>query len=513
MATTQADAHPSSDWILANPWFWMGLGLGGTLLAWGWVKALPDVAEEGRVLLIALGLLCAGGAVTIRFRTAGPAFLRKLPRELSGLILLLLAVVLCLLVLALSVLAVLNIAGVEGVPLKPGVAVIVWLLVAPMSLVTVRLLWRHLKSGEPISREEETGVLLVLAALACFFSCWGLYYGSGRELEWDTLRLFLGAAAFVALVSAPLVVVPQGVRRGVISLIILLHFGGICTAILAAPPTPWIISQLWTRVYRSYLEFLYLTNAYHFYAPEPGPATYLWFRNVYFDKSTQTFHGHWLKVPDFDDRGRPRYTLALQYQRYLALTENITHTGPGRSMYEVVGTGPDARLETANFLKKRLMHTPDYRPKLGDPAPAPGALAVPFHPFVASQQQFVEPALSVRHLLESYTRHVARIPYPDHPEYEISHTKVYRVRHEIPPEGLYIQGADPRDPVFYRPYYMGDFTPDGTQTNTGDPFLYWLLPIIRDNEGRVRDYARRHAGDPNWVRPLDSNEWTKWNGK
>src|SRR5262249_51727018 len=30
-------------------------------------------------------------------------------------------------------------------------------------------------------------------------------------------------------------------------------------------PSPWLSTQIWTRIYRPYLEFLYLNNAYHFY--------------------------------------------------------------------------------------------------------------------------------------------------------------------------------------------------------------------------------------------------------
>ena len=85
---------------------------------------------------------------------------------------------------------------------------------------------------------------LVLAALSCFFAAWSLCYGSEYWEQWQTMRLFLGVVSFVALVAAPLYLVAQHTRRLVLSALFLLHFGGICTASLAAPPTPWIGSAM-----------------------------------------------------------------------------------------------------------------------------------------------------------------------------------------------------------------------------------------------------------------------------
>ena len=68
------------DWILANPWFWMTLGLAGTALGWIWVLSLADsLAPAGvngqawdqvfdlvRFFLIGCGLLSVGAALRIR---------------------------------------------------------------------------------------------------------------------------------------------------------------------------------------------------------------------------------------------------------------------------------------------------------------------------------------------------------------------------------------------------------------------------------------------------------------
>src|SRR5262249_31092804 len=70
--------------------------------------------------------------------------------------------------------------------------------------------------------------------------------------------------------------------------------------------------QLWTYVYRPYLQFLYMTNAYHFYSPDPGPPNHLWFSVTYEDGSWE-----WVKYPN-----RKTSSVGMQYQRHLALPEH-----------------------------------------------------------------------------------------------------------------------------------------------------------------------------------------------
>ena len=52
----------------------------------------------------------------------------------------------------------------------------------------------------------------------------------------DTLRFFLSVLTILPLLAAPLVLTPREVQRNVVTLVILLHFAGIITATLAAPP-------------------------------------------------------------------------------------------------------------------------------------------------------------------------------------------------------------------------------------------------------------------------------------
>ena len=55
----------------------------------------------------------------------------------------------------------------------------------------------------------------------------------------------------------------------------------------------WLFSQIWTRVTRPYLQITHLNNAYHFYAPEPGPVAIVWFRVRFADGAVA-----WVRCPD-----------------------------------------------------------------------------------------------------------------------------------------------------------------------------------------------------------------------
>src|SRR5262245_37113921 len=62
-----------------------------------------------------------------------------------------------------------------------------------------------------------------------------------------------------------------------------------------------------------YLRFLFLTNAYRFFAPNPGPTALLWFRVQYDDGSAR-----WFELPDADE-----FVLRMPYQRRLALALQV----------------------------------------------------------------------------------------------------------------------------------------------------------------------------------------------
>jgi hypothetical protein len=526
MATPDVHRVGRQDWVLANPWFWMSTGLAAGGLAWV-AAALEDPLPPVRFFLIILALFGAGMSVTIRLKSVRPAFVEDLSTGNRGLVLLGLFLVYSLLAASLTIL--LAAAILQGdVPLgrfvlRPGNLTLIWLVTVPMSSIAAVRTYHRLKTGGAVTDGEEGSALLTLAALTAFCCCMALNLGISESYtqtgeDWDTIRLFLAVVAFVALVASPLLVVSQRVRRAVISLMVLLHFGGICTAVMAAPPAPWLLGQIWTRIYRPYLEFMYLNNAYHFYSPEPGPASYLWFR-VFYEDEKKHLHGHWLKIPDIDERGRQRYPVALAYQRRLSMTEAAVAAEP--ALFWKVGKNNQVMPE--DFFFNRMRCTPDYQDDkeqaeiigIEGPKPLPKErLRIPFHPVVPQQQQYMRPASGARHVLQSYAVFAASRPHPDNPEWRAKSVKVYRVLHEIIPLPAFVNEMDPRDPEFYRPYYLGEYSPEGEflKSNQDDPFLYWLLPKVRVQRqmpfSQIQSWVRKHAGDPEWHYLPDSRMWT-----
>jgi hypothetical protein len=371
-----------------------------------------------------------------------------------------------------------------------------------------------LAAGAAVAIRPRSAVVLALAALAALLANLSL------DAEWDSARLVLNVAVGVAAVAAVVVLLPRWARRVIVSLLIVLHFGGILSAVTSVPPpggpAPWLSTQIWARFYRPYLQFMYLNNAYHFYSPDPGPATLLWFRVQYADGFYQ-----WLRFPD-----RKHHVLAVQYQRRLSMTES---TNQLVALPSVVPPNLQQVLQQIQYERMRAGE------RLGIP-PHP-------HPELPLANQFREPLPYSKRMLQTYARHVAHAyPHPADPGVEVTGVKVYRVVHQIILPQPFSEGMEPYDPTLYLPYYQGEyakdgtlkdpheFHPDGSLKKLGDPFLYWLLPILKVPKGaredalqsfrvnlkpqdrnlglreyNVLDFVRRHAGDENWQ--LTDEEW------
>jgi hypothetical protein len=350
-------------------------------------------------------------------------------------------------------------------------------------------------------------VLLGGAVLVTFLAVWALYLGPEQADEWGSMRLLLAMASVVAMLAAALYALPSEWRRAGVSGLAVLHLAGICTAALAAPPQPWLILETWGRFYQPYLEFMYLNNAYRYYSPEPGPPTLLWFRVEYAEG--KEVYPRWIYVPDMDtEKGRHRHPLDLVYQRRLSLTQN---TEPSESPPPMTARDENGVQHMNPVYQARVQHAPsDFVAPipLGHIAPAPAAnrLIIPFHPDIRPELQLQVPNYYSKDLISSYARYALSLPHPKHPNAVAQTVKVYRVIHQIMLPRAYAGGMHPTDLVLYLPYYMGEFDKAGELTLEArkDPFLYWLVPNLRDNpndleHSKVRCFYRRHAGDTDWV--------------
>ncbi len=317
---------------------------------------------------------------------------------------------------------------------------------------------------------EERGITAAYLTVGAFVVL--LAYLATDE-AWDSFRLVLGVFVGVGLAGALLVLLPQMVRRTAIVLLVLFHFGGILTAVFSvAPPSGvgcWMTSALWTYVYRPYLQFMYLNNAYHFYSPEPGPATHLWFLVKYDSPNVKP---RWIDVPRRED-----YPSRLLYQRATALTESTT---PLRGYPPDI----DGRLWRRTQVK-------DW---------------IPLHPDATLQQplsQYREPRdYDAKKYVASYARHVARDPKsrnPDSPDTPVRSVRVYRVLHNILSAPEMAAGVSPEEPTKMVPVYMGEFDGDGNLLDPTDPLLYWVVPILSEPDGKggtvLKDYVGVHAGN------------------
>jgi hypothetical protein len=346
------------------------------------------------------------------------------------------------------------------------------LTVARVALTIVALLaagvavWLRLhRAGQGADERAQSAALVALAALVPLLA----YAGSPRA--WDSIRLFLAVLTGVTLSGAVLVLLPNAARRAAVSLLILLHFGGIVTAVTDIATTggepPWLANVLWCRFYRFYLQFMYLNNAYHFYSPEPGPPTLLWFHIDYADGSER-----WVRLPE-----REQFHTRQEFQRRLALTESTNTKVP-------LPPSPDM------IYRRRLAGGANPAMLMMQGVPFPGVVAnpvfIPVQEEYPPQAQWQHPAPFSSFVSAAYARHVAHAyPSEKDPEAPVTGVKVYRVIHTMlfPPQMA--ARSNPLTPTLYMPYYQGEFDSEGNLKDPNDPFLYWHIPIMWYPENRL----------------------------
>ncbi|MGF1578191.1 MAG: WD40 repeat domain-containing protein, partial [Gemmataceae bacterium] len=339
--------------------------------------------------------------------------------------------------------------------------------------------------------------------------------------NWDTIRMFLAVLTLVAFLASPLLLMPRMLQMVTVSLLVLVHFIGILHAVMTAPPAiPWTFRQTWVRFYRPYLLFMYINNAYHFYAPEPGPASSLWIYIFYeLEGQDDSLLYYRAQFPKMNSKGQVDYPLSLQYFRRLSFVDKIQRSdGNQLSLYTVDEAGRQVPNPVVTY---RYLNSPaqSHAQMLGA-VPLRGDYKIPMHPGFPHLAQYQYPGLYARELLQSFAHHVAaKIKHPEHPDAKVVYVKIYRATHAIPPSAVVARWTKvTKRPLtelknfepYYYPYYMGKFSPEGKLLDApkfskqgrlveGDPVLYWLIPVLNKNpndlNSPIMDYVTYHATD------------------
>lgn len=365
----------------------------------------------------------------------------------------------------------------------------------------------------------------------------------GLPMHWDSLRMLLWVMASVAAVGAVLAYVPPVWRFSLLVPAIVFHFGGILTATTwpeTQGKTAWLTNQSGSRVYLPYFRFMYLSNAYHFYSPDPGPASkflILVEHEVYKakknpqtgeyepeldpdtgemipvidpkTKATRTV-AEWVELPK--RRTHYRDPLGLTYYRRLSLTELASYSTPG-TMLPQTWEKEDARLRRG----QNELNTSSRQVTVPGASTFTKSLDGRIHITDTDMSQYRQPpAATRRSVLPSYARHIASEYTKPRTEvnsdgggpkeevfwYKVTGMKMFRVEHRIIesqqfleydnpefarlkernpqmqlPGPVHKDGLSPYHPAMYYPYYMGDFAADGNLKDPNDPLLYWLTPV------------------------------------
>jgi hypothetical protein len=332
---------------------------------------------------------------------------------------------------------------------------------------------------------------------------------AGVPAHWDSFRLMFGVLAAVALAWAVLRAAPPAYRLPALSAVVLFHFTGIFLATTTPPtresPPPWVTEQAFIRVFNPYLQFVYLRNAYHFYSPQPGPASILVFMLKTEDGTDpatgeKKYKVQWVAMPKRP--GDVKDPLGLSYYRRLAITEQVVRGTPGA-------------LRSAPFERNELLARRRFSP-------------IPLHPSEDQESQYQLPQADIaRFVVPSYAAHVILENTPDAKTAAKTTVKVYRMQHNMMSIDEFVNwrklpGAitNPYHPTWYRPFFLGEFgfepdpdRPGATRIallNPQEPMLYWLMPITPRPGGvppgdktkrNFLDYMSFHALGPDVLGP------------
>ena len=359
------------------------------------------------------------------------------------------------------------------------------LIVVGLLHVGVGLALRLSAPASAIRHPALTSAWWLLAAAAAFVGSLAL------EKPADSMSALLNLFCLFAVFAAILSAVPLAYRLVGVSLLIAWHFFAIFTAtqIIGGTAGPsWFSSQVWTRVTRPYLQITHLNNAYHFYAPEPGPVSLVWVRVRFADGAVV-----WERLPNHE-----KCRNHIERRRMAAIASMLAQSTPSQPTEEQIRLRDEAAQR--------------YDPVI---PPRPQDLALGL--------QFRAPEPLTKMVIESVARYFARTTA--HPKGEmvpVVAVKIYRGECSYPPVEHFHAGRDPLDPTLYRAWYLGEYDPDGKLVEASvKDMLYWQIPILRyrdaapaspdapdknrprvrvepwEEGGKIVNFLRIHAGDGN----------------
>jgi hypothetical protein len=256
-----------------------------------------------------------------------------------------------------------------------------------------------------------------------------------------------------------------------------------------------------------------MSNAYHFYSPDPGPSTLIWFRVQYDDDSFR-----WVRFPD-----KQSALVPLQYTRSIVLGDS-TNLNAASPMPALMAKRIMERKEAGRLFRPEP--TRDGEKFEGQSIPLIAEdLYDPFNRVPIPPDAYREPNEFSKLLISSYVRYVAKnYPHTEDRSIPVKNIKVYRITHKLISPGEMSQGLDPMQEVFLAPYFMGKFDTagklmvqqqqydeNGNEKLQGeyDGFLYWSIPVMPVPKGHkapfwvpqstteyaVHNYMLLHAGD------------------
>lgn len=413
------------------------------------------------------------------------------------------------------------------------------LLLAGLALAIGAIWWRFQTPLGDTSGDRGKPARLIATGAVVMFLTYLAVQG------WDSMRLLFAVATGVVLVASLIVLLPLIGRKIAISVLMLAHFLGILTAVTAVPAhgqMPWLPTYAWSQVYRPYLAFAYMNNAYHFYSPEPGPPTLVWCLIEYETDVRTDKPYRWVKLTT-----RDQCTTRLEYQRILALAESVNRK-------QVVPTAKWVALRN----RRMAIALGQYTNTTDEPL-SEGEYLPKKYKTELTLADYHEPEEQAKSYLASYARHVAMTyKHPTHPDLKVKYVKVYKIIQEMLEPWQINNKIDPQHPFKHQVYFMGKFTPEGVlmypklivngkvtekhdtitwiMGTPGGPqyphtdiapdmYLYWRIPIVldyRDKELKstktvmeapqdfeIHDWLHEHAGrNPGgyW------SEWVKRHG-